>query len=141
MIILAIDLGVARTGLAICDKSEILASPIETISERNYDILSDKIVSIIKERNVESVVLGYPKNMDGSCGESAKRAEDFRSLLLSKINIDINLWDERLTTVSAANYLNETNTRGKKRKSIIDTVSAVIILQNYIDSRKNGTLC
>lgn len=136
MIILAIDLGVARTGLSICDEMEILASPIQTIAERNFDILSDKIIEIVKERNVKKIVLGYPKNMDGSCGESAKRAEEFKKLLLSKMDIDIILWDERLTTVSATNYLNETNTRGKKRKNIIDTVSAVIILQNYLDSNK-----
>lgn len=136
MVILAIDLGVARTGLAISDPTECLASPIETIAERNREKLSDTIVKIAKERQVEMFVLGLPKNMDGTLGESATRAKEFGELLEQKTGLSVVLWDERLTTVSAAGYLNETNTRGKKRKAVIDTVSAVIILQNYLDSRK-----
>lgn len=136
MIVLGIDLGVARTGLAISDINEILASPIQTIAERNFDNLLDNIVEIVKERKVEKIVVGLPKNMDGSCGESANRATEFASQLKEKTSLDVVLWDERLTTVSAHQFLNETNTRGKKRKAVVDTVSAVIILQNYLDSTK-----
>ena len=83
-------------------------------------------------------IKGLPKNMDGSLGESAERAKKFADILREKIDIPINLWDERRTTITAHNYLNQTNTRGKKRKSIIDTLSASIILENYLEYRKNS---
>lgn len=136
MIIIAIDLGKARTGLAICDKSEILASPIGTIQEKDDEKLITKIIENINSYKAETVVIGLPKNMDGSLGESAQRAQKFAEELKEKINIPVNLWDERRTTITAHNYLNETNTRGKKRKSIIDTLSASIILENYLNFRK-----
>lgn len=136
MIIIAIDLGKARTGLAICDKNEILASPIGTIQEKDDEKLITKIIENINSYKAETVVIGLPKNMDGSLGESAQRAQKFAEELKEKINIPVNLWDERRTTITAHNYLNETNTRGKKRKSIIDTLSASIILENYLNFRK-----
>lgn len=136
MIILAIDLGKVRTGLAVCDKNEILASPIGTLTEKTREILIDKIIDKINKYKVELVVIGLPKNMDGSIGESALQAQDFSKSLEKKINIPVNMWDERKTTVTAHEYLNQTNTRGKKRKNIIDTVSASIILENYMQFRK-----
>lgn len=132
MIIMAIDYGKARTGLALCDKKEILSFPLETIEEKNPDILCEKIAEKIKENKAELVVFGLPKNMDGSLGESAKNVQNLAENLRSKIDIKTDFWDERRTTITAHEYLNETNTRGKKRKSIIDTVSAVIILENYL---------
>lgn len=137
MKILAIDLGKVRTGLAICDKNEILASPIGTLTEKKPEILLNKIISKIDEYKAETIVIGLPKNMDGSIGESAVRAQKFADMLREKINIPVNLWDERKTTVTAHEYLNETNVRGKKRKNIIDTVSASIILENYMQFRKS----
>lgn len=136
MKILAIDLGDVRTGLAISDKNEILASPLCTITEPDREELAKKIVKIIKENNIEKIVLGLPKNMDGSEGESAKKSRNFKLLLEQNSGINVILIDERGTTISAHNYLNETDTRGKKRKNIIDTVAATIILQNYLDSKK-----
>ena len=138
MVILAVDLGKVRTGLAVCDKNEILASPIGTLTEKNEEILLNKIIDKIIEFKAETVVVGLPKNMDGSLGESAQRAQKFAEELKEKINIPVNLWDERRTTITAHNYLNQTNTRGKKRKSIIDTLSASIILENYLEFRKNS---
>lgn len=137
MKILAIDLGKVRTGLAMCDKDEILASPIGTLTEKNSEILIEKIISKINEYKIETIVIGFPKNMDGSIGESALRAQKFAEILGEKINIPVNLWDERKTTVTAHEYLNETNVRGKKRKNIIDTVSASIILENYMQFKKS----
>lgn len=138
MIIMAIDLGKARTGLAVCDKSEILASPIGTIQEKDDEKLILKIIENLTSYKAEMAVIGLPKNMDGSLGESAQRAQKFAEQLKEKINIPVNLWDERRTTITAHNYLNQTNTRGKKRKNIIDTLSASIILENYLEYRKNS---
>ncbi len=135
---MAIDLGKARTGLAVCDKNEILASPIGTIQEKDDEKLIMKIIENLTSYKAEMAVIGLPKNMDGSLGESAERAQKFAEILREKINIPINLWDERRTTIAAHNYLNQTNTRGKKRKNIIDTLSASIILENYLEFRKNS---
>ena len=136
MIIMAIDYGKVRTGLALCDKKDILSFPLGTIQEKNPDLLCDKIAEKIKENKAEFIVFGLPKNMDGSLGESAKNVQNLSEKLRSKVNIKIDFWDERRTTVTAHEYLNATNTRGKKRKSIIDTVSATIILENYLNFRK-----
>ena len=138
MIIMSIDYGKARTGLAICDKEEMLAFPLDVINEKNPEILCEKISKKISENKIEKVIFGLPKNMDGSLGESAQKVKEVAEILRSKIGIEIDFWDERQTTVSAHAYLNETNTRGKKRKSIIDAVSAVIILENYLNYRKSG---
>ena len=135
---MAIDLGKSRTGLAVCDKNEILASPIGTIQEKDDEKLILKIIENLTSYKAEMAVIGLPKNMDGSLGESAQRAQKFAEQLKEKINIPVNLWDERRTTITAHNYLNQTNTRGKKRKNIIDTLSASIILENYLEYRKNS---
>lgn len=135
---MAIDLGKARTGLAVCDKNEILASPIGTIQEKDDEKLILKILENLTSCKAEMAIIGLPKNMDGSLGESAERAKKFADILREKIDIPINLWDERRTTIAAHNYLNQTNTRGKKRKNIIDTLSASIILENYLEYRKNS---
>ncbi len=136
MRILAVDLGLQRTGVAICDEREVLASPIGTVTEHNRDRLLDKVAALAAEHGAAHLVVGHPRNMDGTRGESARRAEDFAAALAEKTGLTYTLWDERLTTVSAIGFLNETNTRGKKRKAVVDTVSAVIILQDFIDSRR-----
>ena len=138
MIIMAVDYGKARTGLALCDKKEILSFPLGTIEEKNPDVLCDKIAKKIEENKAELIVFGLPKNMDGSLGESAKNVQNLAENLKKRINIKTDFWDERRTTVTAHEYLNQTNTRGKKRKSIIDTVSATIILENYLNFRKTN---
>lgn len=137
MIILAVDLGKVRTGIAICDKSEILASPVEVITEHNREKLADRIAEICKERKPEQLVLGLPKNMDGSEGESALAAREFGKLLMEKTNLPLDFSDERGTTITAHGYLNNTDTRGKKRKNVVDAVAATIILEDYLRKRKN----
>lgn len=136
MVILAIDLGKARTGLAICDKAQMLASPLPQISEWNREVLAEKITEVVKERAVELLVLGLPKNMDGTEGESAQNARSFGELLKEKTGLEVRFQDERGTTITAHNYLNTTNTRGKKRKNVVDSVAATIILQNFLDSKQ-----
>lgn len=136
MIILAVDYGDKRTGIAVCDKLQILASPVCVLTEWNAETLAEKIIDIAKEKKAEQIVVGLPKNMDGSKGFRAEACEALGALIKSKCEIPVVFWDERLTTVSAHRILSENNVRGKKRKSVVDSVAAEIILQNYIDSMK-----
>lgn len=136
MIILAVDYGDKRTGIAVCDKLEILASPVCVLTEWNAETLAQKIIDIAKEKKAEKIVVGLPKNMDGSKGFRAEACEGLGDLIKSGCDIPVVFWDERLTTVSAHRILSENNVRGKKRKSVVDSVAAEIILQSYIDSTK-----
>ena len=136
MKIMAVDLGQVRTGLAVSDPTEQLASPVGTITEKNTDKLLEKVAAAAREQGVQQLVVGHPRNMDGSRGESARRAETFAASLDKAAALPVVLWDERMTTVSAIGYLNQTDTRGKKRKAVVDTVAATIILQDYLDSRR-----
>lgn len=136
MIILSVDYGDKRTGIAVCDKFEMLASPVCVLTEWNAETLADKIISIANEKKAEEIVVGLPRNMDGSKGFRADACEALGELLKEKSTIPIKFWDERLTTVSAHRILSVNNVRGKKRKAVVDAVAAEIILQNYIDSRK-----
>ena len=136
MRILAIDLGDARTGIAVCDALEMLASPVGTIAEKNPNALFHKICGIVQEQRAQQIVLGYPKNMNDTVGDRAQKAEQFAEKLRGTTGLEVVLWDERSTTVSAHNILNATNTRGKKRKEVVDTVAATIILQSYLDYRR-----
>lgn len=139
MIILSVDYGDARTGIAVCDRTELLASPVTVISETDRDTLLEKIADLALERRAELIVVGLPVNMDGTHGSRAQACEDFAQALTELCSIPTVMRDERLTTVSAHNVLNATNTRGKKRKAVVDAVSAVMILQDYIDYRRlNG---
>lgn len=137
MIILGIDLGKARTGLAICDRDELLASPLPVITERNWERLAEKIASVAKERDAELLVVGLPRNMDGSEGESAQNAREMGRLLEMASGLPVTFCDERGTTITAHGYLNDTNTRGKKRKAVVDAVAATVILESYLQSRRN----
>ena len=136
MKILAVDLGRVRTGLAISDEMELLASPVGTVTQPDEEALGVEVAAVAARENARELVVGYPRNMDGSRGESAKRAEAFADALRERTGLPVVLWDERLTTVSAVGVLNQTNVRGKKRKALVDTVSATIILQEYLDSRR-----
>lgn len=136
MIILGIDYGEVRTGVAVCDRLELLASPVEVISQRNQEKLLQRIVSIAREQQAEKIVVGHPLNMDASAGEKAQVCAAFAQTLAELSGIPTTLWDERLTTVSAHQALNDTNKRGKKRKAVIDAVAAVILLQSYLDWRR-----
>lgn len=137
MKIMAVDLGDARTGLACCDRTETLASPIGVIRERNMDNVLAQVAAAAREYQAAEIVVGYPKNMNNSAGPRAKKSEEFAERLRARVDVPVALWDERNTTVSAHGYLNETNTRGKKRKEVVDAVAAVIILENYLAYRQN----
>lgn len=137
MKIMAVDFGEARTGLALCDRTEYLASPIGTIHERDFADCVTKIVYTAKEYEAEAIVVGHPINMDGSHGEKAQKCERLANMLHNILGVPVELWDERQTTMQAATYLNEMNVRGQKRKDVIDEVAATIILESYLAYRKN----
>ena len=112
MKIMAVDFGDARTGLAVCDKTEFLASPVGVIHEKDFDTTVQKVAYAVQET--------------------------FADKLANLVDVPVKMWDERSTTVSAHNYLNQTNTRGKKRKEVVDAVAATIILESYLNYRKNN---
>ena len=135
---MAVDYGDARTGLAACDRTEFLASPIGVIQEYNFDNTVKKVSYAVQEYAVQMVVVGHPLNMDGTAGERAQKCALFAEKLKALVDVPVVLWDERSTTVSAHQVLNETNTRGKKRKEVVDAVAATIILESYLKYRRNN---
>ena len=137
MRILAVDYGDARTGIAACDKSEFLASPLTVINEYNSEKCAAKVAELAVKEKAELIIVGLPRNMDGSEGERAEKCKEFGRLVSELSGIEHKMWDERRTTITAHGYLNETNVRGKKRKAVVDAVAAVIILESYLAYRKN----
>lgn len=137
MKILAVDYGDARTGIACCDAGEMLASPVCTLFEHNRDRLLDRVAALAAEHAVGEIVVGNPLNMNGTAGPRSALAQEFAAALREKTALPVVLWDERSTTVSAIGILNSTDVRGKKRKEVIDSVAAVLILENYLAYRKN----
>ena len=137
MKILSVDYGDARTGLAISSSTGLLAEPLYTIREYNAEKLACRISAVAKENKAEEIVVGLPVNMNGTEGERAEKCRKFGELLHEKTSLPVTMWDERSTTVSAHNILSEMNVRGKKRKAVVDTLSAVLILENYLDYLKN----
>ena len=136
--ILGVDFGDTRTGLAVSDTSRFLASGIGYVSPGGIVKTADKVAEVALEQKVSAIVVGLPKNMDGSEGFRADRCREFASLLRERLeDVPVAMIDERMTTMSASRYLNETNTRGQKRKGVIDTLSAQIILQTALDRLKN----
>ena len=137
MVILSVDFGQARTGIAVCDRSELLASPVTVIQEKYVPALIEKIAALAAEKQAERIVVGLPVNMNGTEGESARNARRFADDLHTASGLPVDMLDERCTTMEAHQFLNATNTRGKKRKAVVDAVSAVIILENYLAKRKS----
>lgn len=137
MIIMSVDLGKARTGVAVSDSGEEFAFPKEVITEYNPEKLIDKLCVSAKNYSARLIVVGLPKNMDGTMGIRAEECMAAAAELERKSGIKTVLWDERCTTVSAHSLLDMNEKYGKKRKQIIDAVSAVIILEDYLAARKN----
>lgn len=134
--IMAIDYGDARVGIAVSDLLGITAQGVETIQNTGKKALFSRLSELIAEYKPATIVIGLPKNMNGTLGERAQKSIDFEERLKEIYDGKTVLFDERLTTVSAIRTLNETNTRGKKRKNVVDTVAATLILQAYMD--RNG---
>lgn len=136
MKIMSVDYGDARTGIAFCDKNEILATAFTTINESYVPKLVSKIKEIIDEQKPEMIVVGLPRNMDGSYGFRCDKCKQLGKLLQEEVGIPVEFEDERLTTVIAHDILSSNNIKSKKHKNNVDAVSAVIILQSFIDKRK-----
>lgn len=137
MKIMSVDLGKARTGVALCDPTETFAFPNCVITEYNEDRLVEKLTAKAKELSAELIVAGLPKNMDGSEGFRAEECRQTAEKLSKASGLEVVMWDERCTTVSAHAVLNMNDTRGKKRKETVDAVAAVMILEDYLTFRKN----
>ena len=134
MRILGIDYGDVRVGLAICDPTEFLASGIGNVAGGGLEKSADAIVAAAAEHKAVGIVMGLPVNMNGTEGPRAERVRRLAELIAERApELPVALLDERMTTMAASRFLNETNTRGKKRKGVIDTLSAQIILQNALD--------
>jgi putative Holliday junction resolvase len=134
MRIMAVDFGDRRTGVAVSDLSGTLAGDTFVISDWQHERVAEKIAEEAQKRGVSRLVLGYPKNMDGSYGPRAEKSAAFAALLRERHGLDVVLWDERLTTVDAHRVLSEVNVRGKKRKGTVDAVAAALILESYLAS-------
>ena len=134
--ILGVDFGDTRTGLAVCDPSRLLASGIGYISPGGIEKCADAVAEVAKNEGVAAIIVGLPVNMDGSEGSRAARCRKFGAMVSERSGLPVAMFDERMTTMTASRYFNETNTRGKKRKTVIDTLSAQIILQNCLDRLK-----
>lgn len=136
MKVLSVDYGDVRTGIAISDVRGMLASPLCVIEQSYQPKLVDRIVQIVEENKIEKIVIGLPRNMDGSYGYRCDECRSLGDAIAQKIDIDIFYEDERLTTVMAHNVLSDNNVRGKKRKQTVDAVSAVMILQSFLDKNR-----
>lgn len=138
MRILAIDYGDSRVGLAVSDPLGWTAQGIKTVKNFGTKKLLEQIDEVLKEYTPEKIVIGLPKNMDGTLGFRTDETYKFADSLKTIYNGEIVFWDERLTTMNATRILNETNTRGKKRKEVLDTVSACMILEGYLGYQNRG---
>ena len=136
--LLGVDFGDVRTGLAVSDAARFLSSGLETIKPGSMTKTAEAVAEAARSHGVVGVVVGLPVNMNGSQGERAEHVRLFATMLEERIpELPILLLDERMTTMAASRFLNETNTRGQKRKQVIDTLSAQIILQNALDRLKS----
>ena len=133
--ILGIDHGDSRTGLAISDLMGWTAQGLETVHHKgNYNFLLNRINEIIEEYSIKRIVIGYPRNLNGTIGPRAKKTEEFIEILIDKFGIDVVKWDEWLTTVSAHRDMIDMKVKTKNKKQLVDTIAAIHILQNYLDA-------
>jgi len=134
MRILAVDYGDVRTGMAVSDLTNTMPGEAWVFSGYTAEKVAEHIVSEAETRDVGTIVLGYPKNMDGTLGPRAEKSEALAALLREKCDIPVVMWDERRTTVDAHRILSEAGKRGKKRKKTVDAVAATLILEGYLNS-------
>ena len=137
MRIMAIDYGHAHTGVAISHLTGLLAGYTTTIHSRRQEEVLDRLGSLIEEYGVEELVLGYPKNMDGTLGPRAEKAQALEQALQERFSLPVVLWDERRTTIDAHNILQSAGKNAKKRKAVVDSVAAALILEGYLTFRRS----
>ena len=136
MRVMAIDYGDAHTGVAVSDLTGLLAGYTDTIHSRRREEVVRRLGEIIGEYSVEELVLGYPKNMDGTLGPRAEKAELFAQELEAAFGLPVHLWDERRTTIDAHQILASAGKNAKKRKKTVDAVAAALILEGYLTFRR-----
>ena len=136
---LGLDLGTKTLGVAISDKTGLIANTLETIrfNEGDYDSVLPKLKDIVEKENVEKIVLGLPKHMNNDFGDKAVLATEFGKKISEYLNVEVVMQDERRSTIEATNYMLEANVKRKKRKEKIDSLAANIILQTYLDRKRN----
>jgi putative Holliday junction resolvase len=134
MRILALDHGTVRVGVAVSDELKMIARPLETVPAEPFADLAARLREIIREQQVELVVVGMPRNMDGSYGEAAAKARAFVAALKDVVLVPLRTWDERLTTVSATKALRAGGTRAADQRDRIDAAAAAVLLQGYLES-------
>lgn len=132
MRVLAIDYGDARTGIAVSDASGMIVGQTTVIHSYNAKKTAQEIVRLVQQTGAERIVMGFPRNMDGSEGPRAALYKEFAALVEQECGMDVILWDERRTTVEAHNILSDCNYHGKKRKNTVDAVAASLILEGYL---------
>ena len=135
MRILAIDHGTKRMGIAISDEMRTIAQPLEYIAAEPLDKFFDRLAQIIAEKQISLIVVGVPRNMDGTYGPAAAKVQEFVAALKDVVTVPIKSWDERLTSVQANRYLIEADVRRSKRKEKVDKTAAAILLQSYLDAQ------
>ena len=140
MRILALDHGTKRMGIAISDELAMIAQPLEFIPAEPFVEFVDRLKEIIHQKEVELILVGMPRNMDGSYGPAALKVQEFVAVLKDAISIPIKTWDERLTSVQAHRYLTQAEARGRQRKAKVDKSAAAVLLQSFLDSRSGGAL-
>ncbi len=138
MRILAIDHGTKRMGLAVSDELKMIAQPIGFLPAEPFADFLEQLKKILQEKEVELVLVGMPRNMDGSYGPAALKVQEFVAVLKNAITIPVKTWDERLTSAQANRFLISANVRRDKRKQKVDATAAAILLQSYLDSLSSG---
>lgn len=133
---MALDVGNKRIGVALSDELQILAQPLYTIHRKGIERDIEEIVKIINDNNVEEVIVGLPKNMDGTTGFQGEKSIKFAEVLRQSTDRPLIMWDERMTTISARRIMIENDVKQKDKKNLVDTIAAVVILETYL-SRKN----
>src|SRR5580698_8702658 len=134
MRVLALDHGTVRIGLALSDELGVIASPLEFVPAEPFDNFLKRLKEIIQEKQVELLLVGMPRNMDGSYGPAALKVQEFVAVLKTALTIPIKTWDERLTSAQANRFLIQANVSREKRKEKVDKTAAAILLQSYLDS-------
>ena len=133
MRVLAIDHGTVRIGLAISDELKMIAQPLEFIPAEPFSGFLDRFKELLREYEVELILLGMPRNMDGSYGEASIKVREFEAVLKNTITAPVKTWDERLTSVQANRALTQGRAKKKKKRLNVDSMSAAILLQSYLD--------
>jgi putative Holliday junction resolvase len=134
MRILALDHGTKRIGVAVSDEMKMIATPLEFILAEPFAPFLERLKQLIREKEVELILVGLPRNMDGSYGPAALKVQEFVAVLKETIAVPIKLWDERLTSAQANRFLIAADVRRDKRKEKVDKTAAAILLQSYLDS-------